>query len=199
MIDRLFGILLFLPVPAVLWLFTAAPFGVGRSLALGAGLVATHRLYARPFALSRAARRCLWCGGAPHQPQAVTLREPLGLTPWVTCSRHRAPLLRFFSFAARFGMATRVGILGSILLLFVASMAWRFDGAVALFRLGVAITVLPLGWFASWCGTLPSNDTPLPTPFPVHIQALIGTYWVTWLFGLVGIVWLVRAVWWFFS
>ncbi len=199
MIDRLFGILLFLPVPIVLWLFTTAPFGVGRSLALGTALAVSHRIYARPFALARSARRCLWCGGPPREPRTVTLREPLGQTAWASCSDHRAPLLRFFSFAARFGTATRVGILGSIAALFVAAMVWRFDGAVMLFRLGVALTVLPLGWFAVWCGTLPSDETPLPTPFPVHIQALIGTYWVSWLFAVIGVAWLVRAVWWFFS
>jgi len=52
--DRLLGILLFLPVPVVLVLFTRAPLGVGISLALGVGLMLTHRLYARPFALARA-------------------------------------------------------------------------------------------------------------------------------------------------
>lgn len=31
-------------------------------------------------------------------------------------------------------------------------------------------------------------------PFPVHIQALIGTWAVLWLFRLVGLVWLVQGL-----
>ena len=61
--DRLLGVLLFLPVPVVLLLFTRMPLGVGESLALGVAITITHRFYARPFARSRADRRCLWCGG----------------------------------------------------------------------------------------------------------------------------------------
>ena len=31
-------------------------------------------------------------------------------------------------------------------------------------------------------------------PFPVHIQALIGTAVMLWLFRIVGVVWLVQVV-----
>jgi len=51
--DRLLGLLLFLPVPLVLWLFTRQALGTLGSLADGLALTATHRLYARPFARSR--------------------------------------------------------------------------------------------------------------------------------------------------
>ncbi len=46
--DRLLGLLLFLPVPLVLWLLTRQPLGTLASLAIGFALMATHRLYARP-------------------------------------------------------------------------------------------------------------------------------------------------------
>ena len=62
MATRLTGVLLFLPVPLVLFLFTRAPLGILPSLGIGIALVLTHRLYARPWALARAHRRCLWCG-----------------------------------------------------------------------------------------------------------------------------------------
>ena len=48
MTDRLLGLLLFLPVPLVLWLFTRQALGTLGSLANGLALTATHRLYARP-------------------------------------------------------------------------------------------------------------------------------------------------------
>jgi hypothetical protein len=35
----------------------------------------------------------------------------------------------------------------------------------------------------------------LPVPFPVHIQALIGTWAVLWLFRIVGLAWLALATW----
>ena len=31
-------------------------------------------------------------------------------------------------------------------------------------------------------------------PFPVHIQALIGTWAVSWLFRVVGVAWLILAI-----
>jgi hypothetical protein len=31
-------------------------------------------------------------------------------------------------------------------------------------------------------------------PFPAHVQALIGTLWVVWLFRLVGLWWLVSSL-----
>ena len=51
--------------------------------------------------------------------------------------------------------------------------------------------VLPLGWLAP-SGPLRSASRRLP--FPVHIQALLGTLWVMWLFRLVGLWWLVAAL-----
>ena len=79
---RLAGLLLFLPVPLVLFLFTRAPLGVLPSLAAGVLLVLTHRLYARPWALARARARCLWCGadvspGTSSVPELV-VEDPLG-------------------------------------------------------------------------------------------------------------------------
>ena len=48
-----------------------------RSLGTGVAVMLTHRLYARPFALSRAHRRCLWCGGPAGDGPGVDLDEPL--------------------------------------------------------------------------------------------------------------------------
>lgn len=189
MIDRLLGWLLFLPVPAVLYVFTAAPFGEARSIAMGVALMVTHRLYARPWALRRATERCLWCASSAAE-QTLTLGEPLGTTNWGACLHHRAPLSRFLGFAAKYGRLIRIGILGSIAVLVTIGL-FRHDIASALFRIGVAITVLPLGYWAPHFGT--SFEGKLP--FPVHIQALIGTLWVTWLFRIVGTIWLVLGTW----
>lgn len=201
MADRVLGILLFLPVPIVLFLFTRAPLGPLASLGLGVLLVATHRLYARPFALARAGRRCLWCGGAAGDGPALAVVEPLGPTTWRACREdHAARLRRVFGFAGRNAAFLRVGILGSLVAFLAVALlaglgrAWPSAGAdaVALFRGGVAVSVLPLGWLSAARG--PEAPSPAPVPFPLHIQALIGTWAVLWLFRLVGIAWLALAV-----
>ncbi len=199
--DRLLGILLFLPVPVVLGLFTRAPLGVGASVGLGVLLMATHRLYARPFALSRADRRCLWCGGAAGDGPRVPLAEPSGPSTWRACHEaHRERLTRVFGMAERWRWFLRAGILGSLALLLggasLAAFGWlgplTFADASAAFRLGVSLTVLPFGALAAVLG--PPTASRIHVPFPVHIQALVGTAVMLWLFRIVGIVWIGQVV-----
>ena len=201
MSDRLLGLLLFLPVPIVLFLFTRAPLGIGGSLALGTALMLTHRAYARPFALRRASRRCLWCGRATEEGPAFDVEEPLGNTRWRACTEpHTQRARQFLAWAGAHRRLIQIGILGTLaVFLVVAAMmaagvadARYFPDAVNVFRLAIALTVLPLGIMATR-GVEPA-DTPLRPPFPVHIQALIGTWAVSWLFRIVGAAWLVLAV-----
>ena len=200
MSDRLLGLLLFLPVPIVLFLFTRAPLGIAWSLALGVVLMLSHRLYARPFALARSARRCLWCGSATVEGPAFDVEEPFGTTRWGACGEpHADRARRFLEWAARHRRFLQVGILGTLAAFLVAGAviasgrmsATRYPDAVNAFRLAIAVTVLPLGFLATRGR---AADTPLRSPFPVHIQALIGTCAVSWLFRLVGLAWLVLAI-----
>jgi len=185
----------------VLWLFTQTPLGTAGSLTLGIGVMVTHRLYARPFARRCAPQRCLWCGGAIDVACELRVREPGGTTTWHACERkHADSLRRVLGWAARNAWLLRIGILGSIaayLVLRVLELLERLGSVspadtVNLFRLGVALTVLPLGWLASRAE--PGTDDELSTPFPLHIQALIGSWSVLWLFRLVGLAWLILAV-----
>jgi hypothetical protein len=190
-------------VPLVLWLFTRQPLGPWLSLGLGVVLVLTHRLYARPFALRRATRRCLWCGGAAGQDTpSLELLEPLGRTAWRACSAaHLQPLQCTLGWAAGRRRFLAVGILGTLaafLLLAIAAALGRpgwlqQSDAVAVFRIGVALSVLPFGWLGPSRGAAAAAGEPLP--FPVHIQALVGTRVVVWLFRLVGLWWLAAALW----
>lgn len=202
MTSRIQGVLLFLPVPLVLALYTRFPLGVDASLALGVALMLTHRLYARPFALGRADARCLWCAGAAGEGPALELREPFGATTWRACTPAHARRLRnTFAWAARHATFLKAGILGALALFLPGALASArgATGALtpadwsALFRLAVALTVLPPGWLASRAE--PAADGPSSVPFPVHIQALVGTWAVLWLFRLVGVVWLASGLW----
>src|SRR5215212_2104451 len=94
--DRLLGLLLFLPVPAVLFLMTQAPLGPAVSLGLALAIMLTHRLYARPFALARADRRCLWCGRAVAGGPELAVEEPPGVTRWRACGEDHARRARGF-------------------------------------------------------------------------------------------------------
>jgi hypothetical protein len=199
--DRFVGLVLFLPVPVVLWLFTQTPLGVLPSLVLGVVLVATHRLYARPFALTRAERRCLWCGRAAGAGPGVDLVEPLASTRWRACSASHAERLgRLLAWTEAHAAALRIGILGTLALFLPLQLlaglgrsgALTSGDAVAFFRGGIALTVLPLGWLGASRGR--ASAPPPRVPFPVHIQALIGTAAVLWLFRLVGLAWLALAV-----
>lgn len=201
MSERLAGLLLFLPVPLVLWLFTRAPLGVAASLGLGVVLMGTHRLYARPWALARAGRRCLWCGRAASDGPGLTLAEPPGTTAWRACGEAHASLAsRVFAVAWRWRWGLWLGILGG-LVVFVAGAAvaavfpsapFTFGDASAFLRLAVALAVTPFGWLAT--RGRPAGEDPVRVPFPVHVQALIGTYAVLWLFRLVGIAWFVTGL-----
>jgi hypothetical protein len=199
--DRLLGILLFLPVPVVLVLFTRQPFGAWASLGAGVVLVLTHRAYARPFALARKERRCLWCGGAAPGGPALELREPMAVTSWRACgAAHHERVARTLGWAASHRARLAVAILGSLLVFLAAAGvvaagrggALVMADAVAVFRLGVALAVLPLGWLGPG-GARPATANER-LPFPVHVQALVGTLWVVWLFRLVGLWWLFASL-----
>jgi hypothetical protein len=126
--------------------------------------------------------------------------EPPGPTEWRFCSAgHLLLARRTLAWTAARRRLVAGGILGSLGAFLVLAgwaasgrAAWSMADAVAVFRLGVALTVLPLGWLAPLSGQ--PADGPPRLPFPVHIQALVGTLWVVWLFRLVGIWWLASGL-----
>lgn len=194
--ERGAGALLFLPVPLVLVLFVRTPLGLALSLGLGVAVMASHRAYARPWVIARAARRCLWCGGS-GAVEPVAVSDPLGAAAWSACPRHAEPLLAFVGWAERRARGLLAGILGSLVVLLgvgaaVAAGALqpeRYADAVALFQGSVGLSVLPL----SLLGPRSPAPTRARSPLPLHIQALVGSITVVWLFRVVGAVWLVHA------
>lgn len=192
--------MLFLPVPLVLWLFTRPPLDVIPSIVLGVFVMATHRLYARPFALRRAAHRCLWCGSWFDDGPEIPIDEPSGLVSWRACREaHAIAVARVLGWADRRAVFLRVGILGTLGLFLVGAiltdLGWlgpiRTDDAIAFFRFGIALTVLPLGWLST--RSIDSQAGRRRSPFPLHVPSLIGTWAVLWLFRLVGLAWLLLA------
>jgi hypothetical protein len=202
--TRAIGLLLFLPVPLVLFLFTRAPLGILPSLGIGIVLTLTHRVYARPWALARAGARCLWCGAdvAATALAAVelVLEDPLGRASWCACREAHARSVRAaLAWAASRRRFLTFGILGTL----GVFLAWAagsqllapsrlpHDDAVALFRLGIAACVLPLGWLSARSD--PASGEAPRSPFPLHVPALVGLRTVLWLFRLVGLLWLAQG------
>jgi hypothetical protein len=143
----------------------------------------------------------LWCGGPAGEGPAIDVDEPLGRTSWRGCgAAHAGALARTLGWAAERSRLLAFGILGTLALFLCLSVAAALgrpawlgaQDTVAVFRLGVALTVLPIGWRAPLTG--PPGGPKGRLPFPVHIQALLGTLWVVWLFRLVGLWWLVAAL-----
>ena len=206
--GRSIGILMFLPVPLVLWLITMLPLGPAWSLSLGLLIMLTHRLYARPYALQRARRRCLWCGGAVGDRDAVAIevREPGGAVTWQACGGlHATRLQNVLNWMSRHKLLVRVGIGLSLIAYLVGAVlaAAGKTGSVttgdlsAAFRFAVAVTVLPTGWLGPRSGRQVADA--LQVPFPLHIQALIGTAAVMALFRWIGLVWLIVSCAWFLT
>src|SRR3954470_13426872 len=94
------GVLLFLFIPVVLFLFVRHPTPVGGSLAVGIGLMIGHRFLARPYMERvREAKWLRWTRVPPREPVALELRAGGGRTVSARCcARHREPAARLFSF-----------------------------------------------------------------------------------------------------
>ncbi len=122
------GVLLFLFIPLVLYLFVRHPEPIAASLAAGVGLMLGHRFLARPYMVRAMPRKCVWCNRvlpAALDPAAGTLDLLVGgrLTPVRCCAAHRAPARRFFSFLNGARLPLRLGIFVPLLLLLGALAA----------------------------------------------------------------------------
>ena len=200
--------LLFLPVPLVLLLFTRAPLGILPSLGIGVALMLTHRLYARPWALARAGARCLWCGAdllikaTAFARLGIPIQDPLGIASWAACGDAHARSARaVLMWAQRQSRWLQLGILGSLAVFLAWALAAglaqlsppAFAHASAFFRLGAGATVLPLGWLAARTKPKEPADV-VRAPFLVHLSALVGLRAVQWLFRLIGLLWFALGV-----
>ncbi len=209
------GVLLFLFIPLVLFLFVAHPAPIGASLAAGVAIMAAHRPLARPYMRRALAAKCLWCNRAlPPAPAAgtpetvETLALGAGGAEWTArcCPAHRAPAARFLAFVERAAWPLRLAIFLPLLLL-LASLAAAAAGrglpglgpgidtaaATDLFRLVVGIAVNAAAW-GYLAAAPPAAGGALRVPFPLHNFTLLGIRTLLWIFRLVGIWWIALAV-----
>jgi hypothetical protein len=191
------GVLLFLFIPAVLFLFVRHPEPVGLSLAGGVVLIIVHRFLARPYMERVLAVKCLWCNRVPPRtPVELELRSGARKVAAHCCAEHRQPAAQFFSFLHTWRWPLRLGIFLPLLFLLTALAASAAGQpapvplATTWFKLvvGVTVNVAALGYFFA------REHAPLEVPFPVHNFFLLGVRNLLWIFRLVGLWWIWQGI-----
>jgi hypothetical protein len=189
------GVLLFLFIPLVLFLFVRHPEPVGLSLAAGVALMIVHRFLARRYLARVMPWKCVWCNRMLAEGPAGSTLELLsgGRTLRARCCpEHRKPASKFFTFLHAWRWPLRLGIFVPLLFLLTALAASAAGQpapvvlSTAWFKLvvGVTVNVAALGYFAS------REQPPLSVPFPIHNFFLLGVRNLLWVFRLVGLWWI---------
>lgn len=201
------GVLLFLFIPVVLFLYVAHPEPVGASLVAGLVLMVGHRSLARPYMARARPVKCVWCNralppaGTPAaQAETATLALSTGAGPIEAraCRGHREPAARFFAFVEGWRWPLRLGIFLPLVFLLVA-LAFAAVGrdapvplATDVFRLAVGVTVNLAAFGYLFAASAPRE--PVAVPFPAHNFFLLGVRALAWIFRLVGIWWIVAGL-----
>lgn len=192
---HLTGILLFLFIPLVLFLYVGHPDPVGLSLAAGVLLMLGHRFLARPYMERVRPLKCVWCNRIlPDAPVAaiLELRSRGKLLQARTCAAHRRPAAKFFSFLQTWRWPLRLGIFVPLLFLLIALATFAagqpapVNLATAWFKLvvGVTVNLAAFGYLAA------GEQAPLEIPFPAHNFFLLGVRNLLWVFRLMGLWWI---------
>ncbi|HEY7213264.1 MAG TPA: hypothetical protein VIC28_01480, partial [Thermoanaerobaculia bacterium] len=191
---QLAGVLLFLFIPLVLFLFVRHPEPVGVSLAAGVILMLGHRFLARPYMERTAPIKCVWCNRvlAARPGETLELQSGGRALQARCCPGHRKPAAKFFTFLHAWRWPLRLGIFVPLLFL-LAALAAAAAGqpapvqlATAWFQLvvGVTVNVAAFGYLAA------GEAGPLDAPFPAHNFFLLGIRNLLWIFRLVGVWWI---------
>lgn len=188
------GVLLFLFIPLVLFLFVRHPEPIVLSLVAGVFLMVGHRLLARPYMDRALPVKCVWCNRAlgPDAGEILELRSGDRRIPARCCSEHLKPATKFFAFLHAWRWPLRAGIFLPLLLLLGTLAAAALGRMVplpqvtALFKLIVGITVnlAAFGYLAN------APRSPVAVPFPVHNFFLLGVRNLLWVFRLIGFWWI---------
>lgn len=197
------GILLFLFIPVVLFLFVRHPAPIAASLIAGVVLMAGHRLVARPYMERVLPVKCAWCNRVPPSDGGETLELRSGerLIQARCCPGHRPRAEKFFAFLESWRWVLRAGIFLPLVLLLATLAAAAFgleppvEDVTAFFKLAVGLTVnlAALGYL------FVRGRSPAAIPFPVHNFFLLGVRNLLWVFRLVGIWWIWQGLRWFLA
>lgn len=193
---QILGILLFLFIPAVLYLYVRHPEPVGLSLGVGVILMIGHRRLARPYMRRALPWKCVWCNQVLPEGAGETLELRAGEETLAArcCPEHRVPAARTFAFLDIWRWPLRLGIFVPLLALLVALAAAAFGREIvplpavtAFFQLVIGLTVNLAAFGYLFLRREPSS---VGVPFPVHNFFLLGVRALLWIFRLMGIWWI---------
>ena len=196
---QILGVLLFLFIPLVLFLYVRHPEPVGLSLAAGVILMIGHRRLGRPYMRRALPWKCVWCNRVLLEEGGESLEMRAGTETLTArcCPGHRQPAARYFTFLQAWRWPLRLGIFIPLLVLLVALAAAAFGREIvpvptvtAFFQLVIGITVN----LAAFGYLLIRERSPVAVPFPVHNFFLLGVRALLWIFRLVGIWWIWKGL-----
>lgn len=196
------GILLFLFIPLVLFLFLKYPFGVPLSFLAAILLMMVHRLIARPFFLRNKTLRCFWCGktGNRRVPMEVEAGERLTIELCDPICRQQAE--KFFDFTYRFRTFLQIGIFLPLSWYVVTMLLNHYgifhfppDWSRFIFQFFVAVSVVTV----SIAYRFGQETAHAVFPFPIHNLFLLSAKNTLLVFRYVGIWWLIISIYFLFT
>ena len=190
---HLVGILLFLFIPLVLFLFLRFPFGVIPSFVIAIVIMFGHRLLAIPFMNHYSHQRCFWCGRTARTRNTIGISARQIQKIELCREECTGNALRFFDFCSARKILIRIGIFIPLiwyvittpliqLQILQGSIPWnRFA-----FQFFIAITVVSLSF-------LYRSGREVKSPafaFPIHNLFLLGARNTLQVFRYVGLWWI---------
>lgn len=189
------GILLFLFIPLVLFLFLQVPFGILPSIFTGIVIMFGHRFLAKPFLMRYRSTRCLWCGRTSRPRSDLNVQTSPGSMLTLQCCKESclSNAKRFFDFSKRYAILFRLGIflpLTFYLLTMILTGFHRISFPIEwdrfIFRFFIACTVVTVSFF--YRTGRETEDASFR--FPIHNLFLLGIRNTLQVFRYVGIWWI---------
>ncbi|MCI0442295.1 hypothetical protein L0244_12355 [bacterium] len=191
---HILGILLFLFIPLVLFLFLKHPFGVITSFIIAIVIMISHRFVAIPFMNRFKDSRCLWCG----RTSRPRVKQTVGPIEFEFCEQNCiTKAKKIFDFCSIYTLILRVGIfiplawyVITMILTALNLIHFPKDWNHFIFQFFIAITVVSI----SFLYRIGKETDTLTFPFPIHNLFLLGIQNTLIVFRLVGIWWIVVSL-----
>jgi hypothetical protein len=196
------GIVLFLFIPLVLFLFLRFPFGVIPSFVAAILIMIAHRFAAIRFMNRYKKNRCMWCGRTSRARNSRIVRSGKE-HEFQFCKESEndencfSKAGRFFNFCSTKKTILRFGIFLP-LLWYVVTMLLTATGVIHfpldwnrfVFQFFIACTVVAI----SFLYKAGNDDVSIAFPFPIHNLFLLGIKNTLLVFRYVGIWWIAAGL-----
>jgi hypothetical protein len=191
------GVLLFLFIPLVLFLFLRYPFGIQMSFLIAILIIAGHRFLAIPFMERYRSHRCLWCGRTSRVRTTVEIHAGKKMIFQFCEGSCVEKGKRFIDFCETHKAILKFGIfvpliwyVVTMLLISYGMFSFPTNWNQFIFRFFIAWTVVSI----SFLYRNGKQADHLQFPFPIHNLFLLGIKNTLTVFRLVGIWWIAAGL-----